>query len=119
MLMSIPSFSMGFIAGFGTGFLSRELVSTGAAVLRPVTKIAVKSSMIVFEKSRETLAHFSETLEDLVAEAKSEVAQPTAAQQTADESLAAATVDVQETHAASETTKGKDRHRAHGKKEHG
>lgn len=117
-MLSIPSFSMGFVAGFGTGFLSREIVSSGAAVLRPITKIAVKSSMVIFEKSRETLAHFSETLEDLVAEAKSEVAQPAGAQHGAEESLAAARIDVQETH-ASETAKGKEKHRAHGKKEHG
>lgn len=124
-MLSIPSFTMGFAAGFGTGFISREIMSVGAAVVRPITKAAVKSSMLVFEKSRETLAHFTETLEDLVAEARSEVrtevAKPAAAASAAGESLEAATLDISETIHVSEepNPRSKEKHRAHAKKEHG
>ena len=69
-MINLASFGAGFVAGFGTGFVSREI----ASALKPAAKAAFKSSVTLFEKGKEGMAHFGETLEDLMAEAKSELA---------------------------------------------
>lgn len=65
-----PSFTGGFLVGFGTGFLTREITRVGFAVAKPMTKAIVKSAITGFEKSRESFSHWSESFEDLVAEVK-------------------------------------------------
>jgi hypothetical protein len=53
--------------------------------LRPVTRSAVKSGILMFEKSREWMAEAEDSLEDLVAEVRAELAE----ERTAEESAAA------------------------------
>jgi hypothetical protein len=43
------------------------------AAARPVAKAAIKGSLMLYEKGREMIAEVSEAVEDLAAEAKSEV----------------------------------------------
>lgn len=74
MFLNVPSFAAGFVAGFGTGFISREVARVGVAGLRPVTKSVIKSGMLAVERCREALSIAGETFEDLVAEARADMA---------------------------------------------
>lgn len=74
-MFSISSFTAGFVAGFGTGFISRELASTGATVFRPMVKGTMKTAVALFQKGRGALATIGESFEDLVAEVRSELNQ--------------------------------------------
>ena len=74
MFFNGPSFGIGFAAGFGTGFFAREMTKTVGVGFKPISKAVVKTSIQLLEKLRETLALAGETFEDLVAEARSELA---------------------------------------------
>ncbi|HYE36873.1 DUF5132 domain-containing protein [Methylocaldum sp.] len=50
-----------------------------APALRPAARAAVKSGILLFEKGREWAAEAGETLEDLVAEVRAELAEQAAA----------------------------------------
>ena len=65
-----PSFFGGFLVGFGTGFVSREITKIGLAVAKPLTKSVVKAAVTSLEKGKESIAYFGESFEDLVAEVK-------------------------------------------------
>lgn len=59
--------------------ISATLVAVAAVPLiitatRPLARVALKSSLLVFEKGREALAEAEEHFEDLVAEVKAEMA---------------------------------------------
>jgi hypothetical protein len=47
-------------------------VIAGAA--KPLTKAAIKTGLILYKKGRETMAETLESMEDIVAEAKAEIA---------------------------------------------
>lgn len=74
-MFSISSFTAGFVTGFGTGFISRELASTGTTVFRPMVKGTMKTAVALFQKGRNALANMGESFEDLVAEVRSELSQ--------------------------------------------
>ncbi len=58
----------------GVGLLVAPVVIPMIAdAARPVAKAAMKSGLILYEKGREMIAEVSEVVEDLAAEAKSEV----------------------------------------------
>jgi hypothetical protein len=58
----------------GVGLLVAPVViPMVAAAARPVAKAAIKGGLMVYEKGREMLAETLEVVEDLAAEAKSEV----------------------------------------------
>ncbi len=65
-------FSAGFFVGFGVGFVSRDLLSTENSMTRPVVKGFIKAGVNLMEKGRESVAHLFETVEDLLAEVRSE-----------------------------------------------
>jgi hypothetical protein len=44
-----------------------------ANIAKPLTKAAIKGSILLYEKGRESFAELSETVDDLVAEVKSEM----------------------------------------------
>ena len=69
------SFVAGFVTGLGAGVTFREIVPTLGSVARPLVKSTIKSGYFAFEKSRETMAHMGESIQDILAEAKSEVYQ--------------------------------------------
>ena len=66
--MGLASFGTGFGLGFGTGFLARDLIPIAQEIIKPIVRVAVKSTFRLFERSRETLAYMGESLEDLMAE---------------------------------------------------
>lgn len=71
-MLNLPSFGIGFVVGFGTGFVSREIAGAAKRGLKPVAKEMVRSGIQVVDKSREAFAHVGEAFEDLVAEIRSE-----------------------------------------------
>jgi hypothetical protein len=116
MFFNVPSFAVGFVSGFGTGFFTREWARFGQATLRPMAKAAIRSGILAVEKSRDALAMAGETLEDLIAEARSEMRTEAGAQAVG--SGEHATIVAR---AADENrgTHGHDEHRAKAKKGHG
>ena len=73
MIFSGSGFAGGFIAGFATGFCTREISRFVIKVSKPVSKKATEFGTEVFERGRETVAHMGETLEDFIAEIKSDI----------------------------------------------
>lgn len=90
------NFSLGFVSGFATGFLTREFVSFGGGIIRPIVKSTMMAGVVGYEKTRIAFAHMSEAFEDLLAEVRSETKQPAApatAKEAARASEAAASVE--------------------------
>lgn len=96
-MIGIPNFGLGFAAGFGVGFVTRDLASASESMVRPFVKFLVKSSMRAMEKTKETMAHFSESFDDLVAEARTEVEIEAHEIPQADHNIAAINAEVAET----------------------
>jgi hypothetical protein len=71
-MFNLSRFSTGFVLGFGAGFVSRDLLANGSSVMRPVIKGVLKAGVTVMEKTRESVVEFTETLEDMLAEVRSE-----------------------------------------------
>jgi len=65
----------GLAIGIGAAILAPAVIPALANVAKPLIKAAIKTGIIMFEKGRETAAELSEVFEDIVAEAKSEVAE--------------------------------------------
>lgn len=59
----------------GAALLTPVVLPLLAGVTRPLARTALKSGIIVYEKTRETAAELGEAFDDLVAEAKAELAQ--------------------------------------------
>jgi hypothetical protein len=77
--MRIPASALkigGTVAvGIGVVILAPVVVPAVARILKPAAKAAVKGSLVTFEKARVAAAEAMETLEDLAAEAKAELAE--------------------------------------------
>jgi exopolyphosphatase/pppGpp-phosphohydrolase len=58
------------VIGIGTVVLAPTL----ASLLKPVAKATLKTGVVVYEKTKSTLAETGEVVADIVAEAKAEVA---------------------------------------------
>lgn len=71
--MALPGFGVGFMVGFGSGLIARDTLPVIKTIFRPFTRFAMKSTVKVFERSREAMARASEALEDTVAEVKTEL----------------------------------------------
>ncbi|HXX82139.1 MAG TPA: DUF5132 domain-containing protein [Thermodesulfovibrionales bacterium] len=63
----------GLAIGIGAAVLGPAVLPVIAGVAKPVVKAAIKGGIILYEKGKETFAEMGEVIEDLVAEAKSEV----------------------------------------------
>jgi hypothetical protein len=63
----------GLVAGVGASLLAPALRPFLANVSRSLTKATIKGSIHLYEKGRESFAELGETVDDLVAEAKSEM----------------------------------------------
>jgi hypothetical protein len=61
--------------GAGAVLLAPVVIPVIGSVLRPLAKAAIKGSLLAYEGVKITLAETKETIEDLAAEAKSEIAQ--------------------------------------------
>lgn len=71
-MFNLSKFSTGFVLGFGAGFISRDLLSNGSSVMKPIMKGFMKAGVTMMEKTRESVVGFTETLEDMLAEVRSE-----------------------------------------------
>jgi hypothetical protein len=58
----------GFAAGIAATVIVREFMPHFKEAGKPLAKATVRSAIATFEKTRERLAHFGESVEDLVAE---------------------------------------------------
>lgn len=78
----------GLAVGLGAAALVPIVLPVLAGVGRPAARAALKGGIIVYEKSRETLAELGEMMDDLVAEVRAEMQQQQAAAQATVQSAA-------------------------------
>jgi hypothetical protein len=64
----------GLAIGLGVAAIAPLVASALFGASRPLARAAIKSGLILYEKGREAAAEFAEVVEDLVAEARAEVA---------------------------------------------
>lgn len=65
----------GIIAGIGAVLLAPVLIPVVASVGKPLAKSVVKGGIVLLEKSKGAFAELGETWEDIVAEARAELAE--------------------------------------------
>jgi hypothetical protein len=65
----------GLAIGIGAAILAPVVVPVLATIVKPLAKGAIKGGVILFEKGKEMAAEAQEAVEDLLAEAKSELAE--------------------------------------------
>ncbi len=65
----------GLLIGAGAVLLAPIVVPVAAAVIKPLLKTAIKGGMLAYEGTKVSIAEAKESIEDLAAEAKSEIAQ--------------------------------------------
>lgn len=63
----------GLAAGVGATLLAPVLLPALANIVKPVTKAIIKAGIVLYEKGTESVAEWGEVVDDLVAEAKSEL----------------------------------------------
>jgi hypothetical protein len=61
--------------GIGAAILAPVVIPLFASVAKPLAKAAIKGGMQILESGKETFAEVAEIAEDLVAEAKAELAE--------------------------------------------
>jgi hypothetical protein len=67
--------SSSVLVGAGVVLLAPIVLPVVAGVLKPVAKAAIKGSLLTYHKVKETTAEAIESIEDLAAEAKAELAE--------------------------------------------
>lgn len=65
----------GIIAGIGAVLLAPIVLPLAAGVGKPIAKSLIKGGITLYEKSRGAFAELGETFEDIVAEARAELAE--------------------------------------------
>ncbi len=65
----------GLAIGIGGAILAPVVLPALAGVAKPLLKSAIKGGLVLYEKGKETFAELSEVAEDVVAEAKAEMAE--------------------------------------------
>jgi hypothetical protein len=63
----------GLAIGIGASVIAPAVIPVLANVAKPLAKAAIKGGLMLYEKGMVTFAETKEVLEDLVAEAKSEI----------------------------------------------
>ncbi len=63
----------GLLVGVGVILLAPVVVPVIAAATKPLIKAGIKGGLLAYEKSRELIAEATEVVEDLAAEARSEL----------------------------------------------
>lgn len=61
--------------GIGVTILAPLVLPAAARAARPLARAAIKSGFLLLEKGRETAAELGEVVEDLLAEARAEIAE--------------------------------------------
>lgn len=65
----------GIIAGIGAVLLAPVLLPVVTGIGKPIAKSLIKGGILAFEKSKGAFAELGETWEDIVAEARAEIAE--------------------------------------------
>ncbi len=65
----------GFWVGAGAVVLAPIIIPVAGSLLRSLTKATIKGGMIAYQKAKIATAETMESIEDLAAEAKSEIAE--------------------------------------------
>ena len=65
----------GIIAGIGAVLLAPVLIPVVTGIGKPILKSLVKGGILAYEKSRGAFAEMGETWDDIIAEAKAEIAE--------------------------------------------
>jgi hypothetical protein len=74
-------FSVGSLAvGAGVVLLAPVIIPVIGGILKPVTKAVIKGGLLAYEGAKVSIAEAKETLEDLAAEAKSEISHDSSAE---------------------------------------
>lgn len=63
----------GMAIGLGAALLAPMAIAALSGVARPLARAVVKSGIVLYEKGREAMAEVGEVVDDLVAEARSEL----------------------------------------------
>jgi hypothetical protein len=69
------SVSPGVLIGAGAVLLAPVVIPVVAGIAKPVAKAVIKGGLITYHKVKESTAEALESIEDLAAEAKSELAE--------------------------------------------
>jgi hypothetical protein len=64
----------GLAIGIGSAVIAPMIIPALSKVAKPLAKAAIKSGLLLYETGKERFAEVSEVVDDLVAEAKSEIA---------------------------------------------
>ena len=65
----------GLAIGIGSAVLAPIVIPILASVTKPLAKASIKGGLMLFDKGKEVVAETCEVVEDLVAEAKAELAE--------------------------------------------
>ncbi len=65
----------GLAIGIGAAIIAPVIVPIAASIVKPLAKAVIKGGIMLYEKGKETVAEVSEMVEDVVAEAKAEMAE--------------------------------------------
>ncbi|AFZ28197.1 hypothetical protein Cylst_6238 [Cylindrospermum stagnale PCC 7417] len=65
----------GIIAGIGAVLLAPVLLPIVAGIGKPIAKSVIKGGLVAYERSKGAIAELGETWDDIIAEAKSEIAE--------------------------------------------
>lgn len=68
----------GLAIGIGATVLGPVLLPAAARIARPVAKSMIKAGIVAYERGRESIAVAGEVTEDIVAEARAELAEESA-----------------------------------------
>jgi cell pole-organizing protein PopZ len=74
----MKKFVVGLCLGIGAGIAGRELAPAVKRIGKPFAKAAIKGGIQALEKGIEVASHMGETLEDMIAEVRSEMDGPAA-----------------------------------------
>lgn len=73
-LVGNMNLTTGLLVGVGAVLLVPVVLPIVATAIRPLAKAAVKGGIMLYDKGKVAVAEIQETVEDLVAEAKAELA---------------------------------------------
>jgi hypothetical protein len=65
----------GLAIGIGASIFAPQVIPALAGVVKPIAKAAIKGGLMLYEKSKESVAEVGEMMEDIVAEVKAEMAE--------------------------------------------
>ncbi|KAB8330504.1 DUF5132 domain-containing protein [Scytonema tolypothrichoides VB-61278] len=65
----------GIIAGIGAVLLAPVVIPVVAGIGKPIAKSLIKGGLVLFEKSKGAVAELGENWEDMIAEARAELAE--------------------------------------------